>query len=221
MNLFTIVAASCLSKTTFAFTSSVHQNVRSATALNANVGIYYSTQTGNTETVAGYISEAAGVDIVDIGDAADDEITALDSIIVGAPTWHTDQEEERSGTEWDTWLYSTLPNIDVSGKNVAVFGVGDQASYAEYYCDAAGELYDLFEAAGCKMMGFTSTDGYDHDSSKAERDGKFIGLMCDEDNQDDMSEDRAVSCLVSQLFLLTSNSYLTSCWRLTFAESLG
>mmetsp|Transcript_12134 Transcript_12134/g.18319 ORF Transcript_12134/g.18319 Transcript_12134/m.18319 type:complete len:205 (-) Transcript_12134:365-979(-) len=191
MKLFlAIVSASCLSEVA-AFAPSAQRNVHSATALNAKVGIYYSTQTGNTETVAGYISEAAGLEIADIGDASDDEVAGLDSIIVGAPTWHTDEESERSGTEWDSWLYSTLPNIDVSGKNVAVFGVGDQASYSEYYCDAAGELYDLFEAAGCKMMGFTSTDGYDHESSKAERDGKFIGLMCDEDNQDDMSEDRA------------------------------
>ncbi len=58
------------------------------------------------------------------------------------------------------------------------------------YCDAAGELYDLFEAKGCKMFGFTSIEGYEHQESKAERDGKFIGLMCDEDNQDDLSEDR-------------------------------
>merc|ERR1740124_1095119 len=29
----------------------------------------------------------------------------------------------------------------------------------------------------------TSTDGYNHAGSKAEIDGKFVGLMCDEDNQ--------------------------------------
>merc|ERR1711865_270367 len=97
------------------------------------------------------IGEAAGLEVADIGDASDDAIQGLDSIIVGAPTWHTDEETERSGTEWDTWLYETLPNLDLSGKNVAVFGMGDQASFSEYYCDAA---------AGCKMMGATSTDGY-------------------------------------------------------------
>jgi flavodoxin I len=41
------------------------------------------------------------------------------------------------------------------------------------------------------MYGFTSTDGYNHSDSKALRDGKFCGLMCDEDNQYDLSEDRA------------------------------
>ena len=131
MKLFLVIAAvSCLSKgTTLAFAPSAHHNVRSVTALNAKVGIYFSTSTGNTETVAGYISEAAGLEAVDIGDATDAEVAGLDSIIVGAPTWHTDCESERSGTSWDSWLYDTLPRLDVSGKNVAVFGVGDQQSY--------------------------------------------------------------------------------------------
>merc|ERR1740130_2308010 len=42
-----------------------------------------------------------------------------------------------------------------------------------------------------KFFGMTSQDGYDHTESKAVKDGKFCGLMCDEDNQYDMSDDRA------------------------------
>mmetsp|Transcript_3344 Transcript_3344/g.5124 ORF Transcript_3344/g.5124 Transcript_3344/m.5124 type:complete len:204 (+) Transcript_3344:166-777(+) len=187
--IIAIVAASSISGTAFAFAPSASSRI--STALNAKVGIYYSTQTGNTEVVADYIAQAAGLEIADIGDVSDDTVLGLDSIIVGAPTWHTDEEVERSGTEWDSWLYSNLPNLDLSGKKVAVFGVGDQQSYTDYYCDAAGELYDEFKKVGCTMCGYTSTDGYDHQASKAERDGKFIGLMCDEDNQYDMSEDRA------------------------------
>merc|ERR1711865_797654 len=141
----------------------------STTALD-DVKMYYSTSTGNTETVAGYISSAAGLaSFDDIGDATDDEIKGAD--------------EQRSGTGWDDWLYDTLPNLDVTGKKVAIFGVGDQQSYGDNYCDAAGELYDLFTAAGAKV--------YDHVESKAVYDDKFCGLMCDEDNQYDMSEDRA------------------------------
>ena len=161
-----------------------------STALDGSI-VYYSTSTGNTETVAGYISEAAGASMEDIGDASEAEIKGYDSLIVGAPTWHTGADTQRSGTSWDDFLYDTLPGIDLEGKNVAVFGVGDQGSYSDNFCDAAGELYDLFEAKGCKMFGLTSTDGYEHEESKAERDGKFVGLMCDEDNQYDESEDRA------------------------------
>merc|ERR1712238_585619 len=90
---------------------------RSSTALNA--GVYYSTSTGNTETIAGYIAEAAGCgDAEEIGDASDDAITGADYLIVGAPTWHTDAEEQRSGTTWDEWLYETLPNLDLDERRL-------------------------------------------------------------------------------------------------------
>ena len=138
MKLFLAIVAASFTSTTLAFSpssaGSLHgDRSRSTMPLYAKkVGIYYSTQTGNTETVAAYISEAAGIKgMNDIGDVTDAEILGLDSIIVGAPTWHTDSESERSGTSWDSWLYDTLPNLDIKGKNVAVFGVGDQQSYCD------------------------------------------------------------------------------------------
>ncbi len=56
-----------------------------------------------------------------------------------------------------------------------------------------GELYDCFTARGATVVGFTDQDGYDHYDSKAIRDDKFCGLMCDEQNQMDQSEDRATA----------------------------
>merc|ERR1712232_1341879 len=50
---------------------------------------------------------------------------------------HTGADEQRSGTSWDDWLYDTLPNLELEGKKVAIFGCGDQESYSDYYCDAA------------------------------------------------------------------------------------
>ena len=162
----------------------------SSTSIDA-VGVYYDSSTGNTETVAGYIGSAIGVDPEYIGDASDNDIKGADGLIVGAPTWHTGSDSERSGTQWDQWLYDTLPNMDLKDKKVAIFGCGDQESYSDYYCDAAGELYDCFLKAGCKVYGMTSTEGYNHQASKAEVDGKFVGVMFDEDNQYDQSEERA------------------------------
>lgn len=160
----------------FAIIKSSSAKVRSFVALDmAKVGIFYSTSTGNTETIAGYISEAIGSDIIDIGDAKEAEIAGCDSLIVGVPTWHTGADSERSGTAWDEWLYQTLPNLDVIGKKVAIFGVGDQESYRDNFCDAAGELRDLFLAKGCNIYGMTSQEGYSHTDSKAVVDGKFCG----------------------------------------------
>lgn len=75
-------------------------------------------------------------------------------------------------------------------RQVAIFGVGDQVSYSDNFCDAMDELAECFEKAGAKLIGFTSTEGYEHTDSKALRGDKFCGLACDEDNQSDLSEQR-------------------------------
>jgi flavodoxin I len=168
---------------------------RTRTSPKMSTGLYYSTSTGNTETVAEYIANAAGVeDWKDIGDAEDGEVTGHDGIIVGAPTWHTGADSERSGTSWDEWLYNTLPNMDFSGKKVAIFGVGDSSGYGDNYCDAAGELYDCFTEKGAKVFGMTPSDtGFDYSESKSVRDDKFVGVVFDEDNYADDSESRATA----------------------------
>jgi hypothetical protein len=113
MKLIIAITAASLSTGSLAF-APMGASRSVATALNANkVGIYYSTMTGNTETIAGYIAEAAGISgMNDVGDVPDAEVVGLDSIIVGAPTWHTDSDSERSGTAWDNWLYKTLVHLD-------------------------------------------------------------------------------------------------------------
>merc|ERR1719240_56852 len=153
--------------------------------------LLYSTTTGNTETAAGYIADATGLEAVDIGDASVDDIKAADSLIIGAPTWHTGADSERSGTAWDEFLYGDLTGIDLKGKKVAIFGMGDQAGYADNYCDAMDELATCFEKQGAEIVGAWSTDGYDHEESKSVRGDNFVGCAFDEDNQPDESEGRA------------------------------
>merc|ERR1711907_313679 len=166
--------------------------------INMAVGLLYSTTTGNTETVAGYIAEATGIDAVDIADLSGDDVAAFDGIIVGAPTWHTGADTERSGTAWDEFIYGDLTSLDLKGKKVAIFGVGDQSGYADNYCDAMDELKSCFSAQGAEIVGSWSTDGYDHEESKSIADGKFVGLATDEDNQPEMSEER-VAAWITQI----------------------
>lgn len=72
MKVFLLVASFVSSAK--AFTYLARGPTKFDTSLNS-VGLYYSTSTGNTETVAGYISKAAGgLSIEDIGDAKDDDI---------------------------------------------------------------------------------------------------------------------------------------------------
>ena len=166
--------------------------------VTAKVGLYYSTMSGNTETIAEFIAAASGVTAEPVGAASAADLAACDGLIVGAPTWNTGADDMRSGTDMDDWLYSTLPGADLSGKKVAVFGCGDQCGYSGNFCDAVGELYDCLTAQGASVVGMVDTGDYDFADSKAVRDGKFCGLLCDEDNEYEKSEGR-VNAWVEQI----------------------
>lgn len=60
------------------------------------------------------------------------------------------------------------------------------------------QLHDVFQGLGCQMFGYTSQAGYKHKQSKAIRGDKFCGLLCDNVNQEDLTEDR-VKNWVAQL----------------------
>lgn len=166
------------------------------TAMQA-VGLFFSTQTGNTEGVAGKIADAAGVEAADIGDIGAEDLSGYDGLIVGCPTWNTGADEYRSGTSWDD-VIDEIKDMSLDGKPVAVFGCGDSQGYGDNFCDGIEELHETFKAAGAKMIGYVDASGYQHTESKSVRDGKFLGLPLDEDNEDDQTDDR-VSSWVAQL----------------------
>jgi len=161
------------------------------------VGLFFATQTGNTETVAGVIAEAAGVEASDISEVDAADLASYDGLIVGAPTWNTGADEFRSGTTWDDYL-EEVKALDLGSKPVAVFGCGDSQGYGDNFCDAMEELHSTFEAAGAKMLGYVDASGYQHAESKSDRNGKFLGLPLDEDNESDQTQDR-VNAWVQQL----------------------
>jgi flavodoxin I len=180
------------------------------TRLHAAVGIFYGTSTGNTLDCAMKIFDAFGSDVcaepVDVDSLDAEQLSAEfgahTSLIVGTPTWNTGADTERSGTGWDELYYSKLPSLSsvLEKKKVAVFGLGDQVSYAENYGDAAGELYSVFESLGCDMVPYaaTSQEGYEHVTSKSIRGDKFCGLMLDQINQEDLTDAR-IEAWVEQL----------------------
>jgi flavodoxin I len=83
-----------------------------------------------------------------------------------------------------------LEAANLEGKNVAIFGLGDQESYPDSFVDSIGIIYEVLKDKGCQLFGTTSTEGYNHDESRGEMDGQFMGLALDEENQGDMTNDR-------------------------------
>lgn len=162
----------------------------------ASVGIFYGTSTGSTEDVADQIKDAFGdnadgpFDIDALEGSVKEKFEKYDSLICGTPTWNTGATTERSGTGWDEIYYTSMPELNIEGKHVAVFGCGDQSSYAENFADATGELHDVLQKLGAKLFGYTSQEGYEHEDSKSVRGDQFCGLLCDAVNQDELTCER-------------------------------
>jgi flavodoxin I len=171
---------------------------RGSLACAKAVGLFFGTQTGKTEEAAEFIAGATGLEAQDIGDVSAGDLAGFDGIIAGVPTWHTGADEQRSGTVWDDYL-EEIRGLDMCGKPVAVFGLGDQAGYGDNFCDGIEEIHATFAAAGAKMVGYTDASGYEmYTESKSVKDGKFLGLPLDGDNEPDMTEAR-VKAWVEQL----------------------
>ena len=156
--------------------------------------IIYGSTTGNAAMAAETIAaKLGGGDIKEVAKASKDDFVDYENIILGSSTWGDGELQD----DWYGFL-PTLKSANLNGKTVAVFGVGDQFSYSSTYVNAMGELYDAAKAGGAKIIGETSTEGYSFDESTAVRDGKFVGLALDYDNQDTLSVDR-ITAWINQI----------------------
>ena len=161
----------------------------------SSIGLFFSSSTGNTEEAANAIKSAfgGGVDVFSVADTPVDKMLEYDNLIIGIPTWEIGELE----ADWDE-VVDDYADLDLSGKKLAVFGLGDQVNYPDTYQDGVGILAKKGRDAGATLVGFTSTEGHDFDESFALEDGKFMGLCLDNDNQAGDTDDR-IAAWVEQL----------------------
>ena len=152
------------------------------------VTVIYGTDNGNTQNAALQIASQLGGKVFDITSVAISDFEDCDLLILGTPTYGFGDLQG----DWDVHL-NLLKEVSLSGKKVALFGLGDQASYSDSFVDALGILYDAVTEEGATVVGATSTNGYEFNESRAVRNGQFVGLVLDEDNQPTESEQRIAS----------------------------
>ncbi len=155
-----------------------------------NIGLFFGSDEGNTERVAELIQKYFGedkLDVYDIADVTQVEFTQYQHIILGIPTWDFGQIQ----SDWEEF-WEDIQAVDFTHKQVALFGLGDQFGYGDYFLDAMGMLHDVVLSNGATIMGHWSTDGYDYEASKAQIEDQpfFVGLAIDEDQQEELTEAR-------------------------------
>ena len=149
--------------------------------------IIYSFNTQKSKKAAEKIIKAFGdkIESVNAEELTKSVFEKYDNFILSAPTWF----DGELPNYWDEFV-PDLEEMDLKGKTFAVFGLGDQKGYAENFCDAIGILVEILEECGAKIIGHTSLDGYSYESSRAERDGRFVGLPIDQENQARLTQER-------------------------------
>ena len=154
----------------------------------SEIGIFFGSSSGKTEKVALRIRKLIGEERTGIGDIAESSVRDLlpfRSLILGVPTWGIGELQE----DWADFLPG-LGGFDLGGRKVALFGLGDQESYPDSFANALGTLYDSLLTKGCEITGSFPVEGYRFVKSTAVREGRFGGLVLDEENQSHLTDKR-------------------------------
>ncbi len=154
------------------------------------IGLFYGSTTCYTEMAAEKIRECLGSDLVTIHNVKDSSLTLTndyDLLIFGISTWDFGELQE----DWEA-IWQQLDTLKLDKKAIALFGLGDQEGYGEWYLDAMGMLHDALLVSSAKIIGYWPNKGYEFDKSKAltEDGSHFVGLALDEDSQYDLSDER-------------------------------
>lgn len=149
------------------------------------IGLFYGSDTGTTEELVEKIKNSftKEVEIHNIAQASKEDLEQYEKLILASSTWGDGDLQ----TDWEDFE-DNLNDIDFSNKTVALVGIGDQEGYEDTFCNALGHFYNYVKDAN--IIGQTSTDGYEFEESTAVIDGKFIGLVLDEDNQHELTDER-------------------------------
>ncbi|PKO38454.1 MAG: flavodoxin [Betaproteobacteria bacterium HGW-Betaproteobacteria-6] len=162
----------------------------------AKIGIFFGTDTGRTRLIAKQMAKKLGdaADApVNIGRTTLADFLAYDALIVGSPTLGDGelpgQSVGLSQPSWEEFL-PQLADADLSGKTIAIFGLGDQKKYAEEFVDAIGLIHDAVIDRGARVVGRWPTAGYDFTASLAVDGDDFLGLALDQHHQPLLTEER-------------------------------
>jgi flavodoxin long chain len=149
-------------------------------------GLFFGSTNGEVESVAENIKAALGASLnayQNIGNTEPANIQACDAIIFGISTWDVGQLQ----ADWDVF-WPKLDTLNLAGKKVAIFGMGDQVGYPDTYQDAVGMLADKVVERGGTLVGYSTREGQEFTATKAiAADGRTKGLLLDILNHDDMT----------------------------------
>jgi flavodoxin I len=163
----------------------------------SKIGIFYGTAGGSTRAVAYRIFAKLGVERADppqnIGRTGPARLMRYDAMILGTPSYgFADLPGLSCGCPDPSWeeFLAHLDGADLTGKRVALFGLGNQQLYGNRFAGSLIQLYRFFYGHGADIVGSWSTEGYRFEHSPAVLNGRFVGLVLDQSIQPQLTAGR-------------------------------
>lgn len=155
----------------------------------SKTGIFYSFNSIKTSKAAEKIIQEFNPDInilpVNAEVLTEELFLSFTNLILAVPTWF----DGELPNYWDEFV-PALEDLNLTGKTIAIYGLGNQVEYPENFGDAVGIMAKLVQERGAKLVGFTSAEGYTFESSRALTGDQFMGLVLDQETQPRLSKDR-------------------------------
>jgi len=155
------------------------------------IGISYSFNSNKTAQTAKRIIEDMKdlpIEEVNAETLTEEQFLSYQNLILGVPTWF----DGELPNYWDEFG-PAIEDMNLKGKLIALFGLGDQVNYSENFLDAVGIMAELLQSRGAKIIGLTSTEGFVFEKSCAVKGSKFLGLAIDYENQADKIDEQIKS----------------------------
>ena len=92
--------------------------------------------------------------MVNVETVTSEQFLSYDNIICGVPTWF----DGELPNYWDEFI-PDLEDINLNGKTIALFGLGDQKGYPENFLDGVGILAEILETQGARLVRINFSTG--------------------------------------------------------------
>jgi len=158
------------------------------------IGLFYGSTTCYTEMAAEKIqaelNDLFEQPCVTLHNIKDEPLTLCEQyevLIFGISTWDYGELQE----DWESrWL--DIDHLNLRGKIIALYGLGDQIGYTDWFQDALGMLHQHLLPQQPQLIGYWPNQGYEFTASKALTENKqyFVGLALDDETQYNETDQR-------------------------------
>ena len=123
------------------------------------IGLFYGSTTCYTEIAAEKISTELqqhnhNIELFDIKDTPLTKLTEFDILVLGISTWDFGELQEDWESHWQD-----IDNLNLNNKTIAIYGMGDQIGYTDWFQDAVGMLHNKIIIQNANVIGYWPNQG--------------------------------------------------------------